>query len=141
MQLGVLAYYYLLGDPDSTYLTFFGGYEPGTAWTRHWCPAVAFDVGRPTGKWSVLATDRDPAANDLTYKVYQRSYENALILYKPLSHTRAAKTVPTADDSTATRHDLGATYQPLQADGTLGSPITSISLRNGEGAVLAKVKQ
>lgn len=140
MQIGVLAYYYLLADPDSTYLTFFGGYEPGTTWSRHWSPAVAFDVGRPTDNCSIFATGLDPAANDLTYKIYQRAYENALILHKPLSHVRAAKTVPTPDDATATRHELGGTFQQVQADGTLGPPITSISLRNGEGAILAKVK-
>jgi hypothetical protein len=140
MQIGVLAYYYLLAEPDTTYLTFFGGHEPGTAWNRHWSPAVAFDVGRPTGKASVFATGQDPAANELTYKVYQRAYENALVLYKPLSHARAAKTAPTADDATRTRHDLGRTYQQVQADGSLGTPITSILLRNGEGAILAKGK-
>jgi hypothetical protein len=140
MQLGVLAYYYLLADPDSTFLCFFGGYEPGTAWNRHWSPAVAFDVGRPTGKFSVFATGVDPAAKDLTFKVYQRAYEKALILYKPLSHGRGANTSPTGDDNTVTRHDLGGSYQQVQPDGTLGPAITSISLRNGEGAILAKVK-
>jgi hypothetical protein len=140
MQIGVLAYYYLLADPDSTFLCFFGGYEPGTAWNRHWSPAVAFDVGRPTGKFTVFATGVDPAAKDLTFKVYQRAYEKALILYKPLSHGRGANTSPTSDDNTATGHDLNGTYQQVQPDGTLGPPITSISLRNGEGAILAKVK-
>jgi hypothetical protein len=138
MQLGVLAYYYLLAEPDWTYLTFFGGYEPGTAWDRHWSPAVAFDVGRPTGKQSVFATGTDPAATDLTFKVYQRQYEKALILFKPLSHHRAAKTAATIEDNTATKHDLGGTYRQVQPDGSLGPPITSISLRNGEGAILAK---
>jgi hypothetical protein len=138
MQLGVLAYYYLLAEPEWTYLTFFGGYEPGTAWDRHWSPAVAFDVGRPTGNQSVFASGTDPAATDLMYKVYQRQYEKALILFKPLSHGRAAKTAATTEDNTATRHELGGTYRQVQPDGTLGPPITSITLRNGEGAILAK---
>ena len=30
----------------------------------------------------------DPANRALQYKVYQRKYENALVLYKPLSYTR-----------------------------------------------------
>jgi hypothetical protein len=42
--------------------------------------------------------------------------------------------------SRSTRHDLGGSYQQVQPDGTLGPPITSISLRNGEGVILAKVK-
>jgi hypothetical protein len=140
LLIGVLAYYYLLADPDYTFLCFFGGYEPGTAWSRHWTAAVSVDVGRPQGKWSVFATGEDPAAPELTYKVYQRQYEKALVLYKPISHGRGSKAAATTEDSTATQHDLGGTYQPLQADGTLGDPITKISLRNGEGAVLIKAK-
>jgi hypothetical protein len=140
MLLGVLAYYYLLAEPDSTYLTFFGGYEPGTAWNRHWTPAVAFDVGRPAGKWAIFASGADPANSQLTYRVYQRAYEKALILFKPLSHGRAVKAAPTFGEDTATQHPLNGTYQLLQADGGLGPPITSITLRNGEGAILAKTK-
>jgi hypothetical protein len=140
MQIGVLAYYYLLADPDSTFLCFFGGYEPGTAWNRHWTPAVAYDVGRPTGKWAVFGTGPDPVNPQLTYKVFQRTYDKALILFKPLSHGRGTNAKPTFGDDTATKHELEGTYRPLQADGTLGQPITSISLRNGEGAILIKAK-
>ena len=43
-----------------------------------------------------------------------------------------------ASDATATTHDLGGTYRPLRADGTLGDPVTSVSLRNGEGAILVQ---
>jgi hypothetical protein len=141
MQIGVLAYYYLLADPETTFLCFFGGHEPGTAWNRHWTPAVAYDVGRPTGKWAVFGTGPDPVNPQLTYKVFQRTYEKALILFKPLSHGRGTNAKPTFGDDTATKHELEGTYRPLQADGTLGQPITSISLRNGEGAILIKAKQ
>jgi hypothetical protein len=40
--------------------------------------------------------------------------------------------------NTATTHQLNGTYRALQADGTLGPQITSITLRNGEGAILIK---
>jgi hypothetical protein len=138
--IGVLAYYYLLADPDHTFLMFFGGQDPNGTWAKHWTPAVSFDVGKPEGKWSELATGTDPANKDLTYKVLQRSYTNALILYRPLSHVRGNRVPAVLGDESLTKHDLKGTYKPLQADGTLGAPVTSISLRNGEGAILIKAK-
>jgi hypothetical protein len=140
LQLGTLAYYYLLADPDSTFLMFYGGNEPNTPWRRHWVPAAAYDVGRPAGAWSVLATGPDPTKPALTYKVYRRPYDKALVLFKPLSYARGSKEAPTTGDETATRHDLDGTYRPLRADGTLGGPVTSVSLRNGEGAILVKAE-
>ncbi len=137
-QLATLAYYYLLADPDRTFLNFFGGYEPATSWDRHWTPAAAYNVGRPSGSWSLFATGADPANRALTYRIYQRSYTNALVLYKPLAYAQGATSVASLANGTSTTHRLGGTYRPLRADGTLGSPVTSISLRNGEGAILIK---
>jgi hypothetical protein len=140
MQLATLAYYYLIADPNSTMLMFYGGFEPNTTWSRHWCPAVSFDVGQPTGKWSVFASGPDPASPGLTYRIYQRQYENALVLYKPLSYARGAKASASLGNETSTSHHLPRTGRPLSADGTLGPPITSIILRNGEAAILVKSK-
>jgi hypothetical protein len=134
-QMATLANYYLIGDPVSTFLDFYGGYEPPTSWTRHWVPAAAFNVGQPKDTWSLFASGADPSNGALIYRVYQRHYTNALVLYKPLSSSSGGGT-GTLADTTATVHQLGRTYRPLQADGTLGAPVTSISLRNGEGAVL-----
>jgi hypothetical protein len=127
----------LLADPKHTYLMFNGGFEPATTWSRHWTNAVKYNVGQPLGNWSVFATGHDPANRNLTYKVFERKYENALILYKPLSYATGVSTGTTADAS-ATTHTLGGTYRRLNADGTLGPTITSIKLRNGEGAILVK---
>jgi hypothetical protein len=138
MQIATLAYYYLLGNPQTTFLMLYGGYEPASSWTRHWFDAVKYDVGQPQGEWSVLASGTDPANRALTYKVYQRSYRNALVLYKPLSYARSVGN-GTLDAATATTHQLNGTYRPLKADGTLGAAVTSVSLRNGEGAILIRV--
>jgi hypothetical protein len=135
-QLATLASYYLLADPETTFLDFYGGYEPATAWARHWSPAAAYDIGRPNGTWSLLATGADPANPGLTYRVYQRSFANAVVLYKPLSY--ANNVTGTLSTGTATTHALGATYHVLQADGTLGAAVTSVSLRNGEGIILVR---
>lgn len=140
MQLGVLAYYYLLADPETTFLVFHGGVEPASSWTRHWSPAAAYNIGRPTSRWSQRDTGPDPANPALSYRLYQRTYERALVLHKPLSHARGVVTTAAQGDDTATRHDLGGSFQPLRADGTLGPAITSISLRNGEGAILIRTQ-
>jgi hypothetical protein len=133
-ELATLAYYYEFGDPATTFLDFFGGSSPGTSWTQHWAQAAAYNVGQPTGTWSVLATGADPTNSALTYKVYERPYSNALVLYKPLSYGNG--TDGTTADGTATTVALGGSYSPLNADGTLGTAVTSVSLRNGEGAIL-----
>jgi hypothetical protein len=44
----------------------------------------------------------------------------------------------TTADATATTVALGGRYRQVNADGTLGPVVTSVTLRNGEGAVLVK---
>jgi hypothetical protein len=135
-QLATLAEYYLLADPQTTFLDFYGGYSPASSWTQHWSAAVTYDVGRPVGSWSLFASGTDPGNPALTYHVYQRQYTNALVLFKPLSYAHLV--VGTLGPETATTYALGGTYRALQADGTLGPPVTDVSLRNGEGAILVK---
>jgi hypothetical protein len=136
-QLATLAYYYLLADPSTTFLDFYGGFDTTGPWDRHWSPAAAYNIGQPTSAWSLFATGADPASPARTYRVYQRSFTNALVLYKPLSFGNGA--TGTLADATATTFFLGSAYYPLQADGTLGAAVTSITLRNGEGAILVPV--
>jgi hypothetical protein len=138
-QIATLAEYYLLADPKTTFLDPFGGAAPGTTWAQHWFGALTYNVGQPKGEWSLFATGTDPANHALTYRVYQRSYSNALVLYKPLSYATSARSPGSLSGSTATTQKLNGTYRPLRANGTLGAPVTSISLRNGEGAILIKV--
>jgi hypothetical protein len=138
-QIATLAYYYLLADPVHTFLDFYGGSEPATSWARHWSKAAAFDVGQPIGAWSLFATGHDPSRHALTYRVYKRNYSNALILYKPLSYAQGTNQHSTLSPASATLQYLNGKYRLLRADGTLSAPITRISLRNGEGAILIKV--
>jgi len=137
-QVGTLAYYYLLADPERTFLMFFGGDSPSSTWTEHWSPAVGVNVGAPTAAMRVFATGTDPANAALTYQVLAREYEKALVLFKPLSYAQG-KGEGTTADATATTHQLGGTYRVVNSTGTLGQFVTSITLRNGEGAILLKV--
>jgi hypothetical protein len=138
-QLATLAEYYLLADPHRTFLDFYGGYAPSSPWAQHWSPAVTYDVGQPSGSWYLFGTGTDPVRHGFAYRVYARQYSNALVLYKPLSTNPSGTASGSTGNNTATVERLGATYRPLRADGTLGAPVTSVSLRNGEGAILIKV--
>lgn len=138
-QMGALSYYYLLADPQRTYFMIWGGYAPSAAWSQKWIPAVTTNIGQPQGAMSVFAEGKDPQNTKLTYKVYSREYENALVLYKPLSYLLGQGT-GTANDQTATTHQLNGNYRMLNADGSLGPVVSTITLRNGEGAVLMKVQ-
>lgn len=134
-RMAALASYYLLADPEATLFMAWGGEEPASDWSRHWWDAIAFDVGRPIGAISEFATGTDPAKPALTYRVFQRSYKNALVLFKPLSSAPGKETGGTGDQS-ATVHQLDREYRKLSADGSLGPVTRTVSLRNGEGAIL-----
>jgi hypothetical protein len=137
-QLATLAEYYLLADPTRTFLDPFGGDAPASPWSQHFFGALTYNVGAPVGGWYVFAHGADPADSAKTYYVYARQYANALVFYKPLSSTANGSANGTTADGTATTYALGGTYRPLQADGSLGAPTTSVTLRNGEGAILIK---
>lgn len=136
-RMGTLAYYYLLADPDKTFLMFFGGYAPASAWNKVFVPAATTDVGLPTGTMRVFATGTDPENPALTYQVFSRDYGKAKVLFKPRSYT-LGKGTGTTNDTTATIHDLGGRYRILYSDGALGQVVTRVTLRNGEGVVLMK---
>jgi len=131
-----LAMYYLVADANRSMLMINGGSEPNTTWSRHWTYAIRYNVGKPTGEAKTFATGFDPANKSLPYKVYSRTYQNALVLYKPLSYLKG--TNGTTADNTATTHKLDGWYRVVKSDGTLGPKIKSITLRNAEGVVLAK---
>lgn len=136
-QVATLAYYYLVGDPDRTFLMFNGGYNPSSSWTEHWSAAATVDIGTPTGAMKVFATGTDPANAALTYQVLARDYTGGMVLYKPLSYATGLPEGTTAN-TTATTVQLGGNYRVVNSNGTLGSVVSSVTLRNGEGAVLVR---
>ncbi len=137
--MGVLSYYYLVGDPQKTYLMFYGGVAPAASWQQKWTPAAAVNVGKPTGTMATFASGADPQNAALQYRVLSREYADALVLFKPRSYA-LGKGTGTTDNATATTHTLNGNYRELRADGTLGPVVSQMTLRNGEGAVLMKAK-
>ena len=84
----------------------------------------------------MFAQGKDPERTYLDYKVYQRGYDRALVLYKPLSYLSGR--TGTTSDATATVHRLNGNYRELRADGTLGPVVNWVRLRNGEGAIMVR---
>jgi hypothetical protein len=136
VMTSTLAMYYLVADPDRSFLMINGGSEPSSAWSRHWTDAIRFNVGRPTGEATVFAKGADPGNTSLPYQVYSRTYQNALVLYKPLSYKQGV--TGTTADNTRTTHALNGWYRMVNNDGSLGARVNSITLRGGEGVTLAR---
>jgi hypothetical protein len=137
-QMATLAEYYLMASPTTTFLDLWGGFAPATSWSQHFFPALTYNIGQPLANWSLFATGTDPANSSLTYHVYQRSYSNAMVLYKPLSYSQATSSSGSLGDNTSTYFKLNGVYRVLQANGSLGAPVTGVALRNGEGAILVR---
>lgn len=102
-----------------------------------WFNAMSYDIGQPEGSYQYnWAVGQDPSQPNLTYYVFARPFSKALVLFK--AKPAGSPVYGVYGDNTATTHQLADTYRPLNADGTLGNPTTSITLRNWEGAILIK---
>jgi hypothetical protein len=66
-----------------------------------------------------------------TTRAFAREFSKGLVLVKPYDGGSYG-------DETASSVKLPETFRPLNADGSLGEPVTTISLRNGEGAILVR---
>ncbi len=67
-----------------------------------------------------------------TYTVFARKYTKGLVLLKMTSNYESAD----VGDTSATTHTLPGVYRRVNWDGTLSEPITQITLKGMEGAVL-----
>jgi hypothetical protein len=148
-KIFMLALYYLVHN-ENTWFLYETVNNHGMGVTAHlsewnWNPAVEFDIGQPepvpdgltdfdgrsgTTEHYVFAQGSDPWQPQLTYRVFARRFSNALVLAKMLPEGSITT------DLSITTHQLDGSYAILQADGTLGAIVTSIDLRNNEGAIL-----
>ncbi|MBI5149010.1 fibronectin type III domain-containing protein [Candidatus Pacearchaeota archaeon] len=158
--------YYLLQNPGKDYWAGWNtvAYWPSLENNeKMWSHALEVDIGMPTGHtpdgatvispWGVwtFATGADPGhpdypdINKSRYKIYAREYTKGLVLLKPRSGTATYPGSRSADN-TATTHNLSSTtdnptgrYYQVKDDGTIDTtPLTTITLRNGEAAILIK---
>jgi len=109
----------------------FPVWHSGSNWISFWRASAPYPI---SGAYQI---------GTYIYKVYHREYDNVVVLVKP----KPSWAVTELGDPSATTHILPATadnpwgrYLKLNADGTIDStPITQITLRNAEGAILIKV--
>jgi hypothetical protein len=142
-KMTILAGYYIVQNANTVMLVTNNGASPAN---EMWADAWAYDIGTASGNAYEFAIGTDGWTGcDLgstPWIVLGRQYSNALVLWRGVPHTWWGTTCgnyPPSDTSMTTKTiSLGGTYRPLNADGTLGSPITTIDLKNWEGAVLIK---
>jgi len=141
-RAGLAAYYQVMNDNiyfSSVVDLFFAKFpfhEEDPA-IYAWYDAMGYDIGQPvSGFNSDWAHGQDPSQPGLTYYVFAREYTDALVLFKAKPAGSPTHGVYGANSETI--HQLDAAYRPLKPDGTLGDPVTSVTLRNWDGAILIK---
>jgi hypothetical protein len=144
-RLFTLGLYYLIQNRNTYYYYHTGGPYGGRLETWGWNPAVEYDIGQPiaipngvtdfegrsgTREHYLFASGPDAYVPALTYRVFARRYQNALVLVKMLPEGSVVV------DQSITTHPLGGDYAILNADGTLGAVVNEVSLRNNEAVIL-----
>lgn len=127
------SYYMSVGaTPDRFYLTLENTWD--APYSSLWLKAQEANIGHPRAPRSVFATGTDPVGK--SYTVYGRDFDRALVLVRG----QTGWSTQSYGSETAARVTLpsGEQWLPLHADGTLGAPVTSVSLRNSEAMILIK---
>ncbi len=121
-------FYIKFGEDTSTYDDFF----------VEWETAFETNVGLPTALHYTYQTGNNPARlpDIVPYKIRARDYTNALVLVR----TKDLWSDTEFGDPSAVTVNLpeGNTWHFLNANGTYGPAITSVSLRDSESAILLK---
>jgi hypothetical protein len=134
MKMWELASYYMVVPSTPQNLTLQLENSWNTPYSALWLRAQEADIGHPLGARVLASRATDPLGQ--AYVVYTRDMDRALVIMRVNqgwgSHSYS--------DGTAVTIPLPVTDQwvPLNADGTLGSPVTSVTLRNVEAAILIK---
>jgi len=134
MKLWELASYYMVVPTSPNLL----GLQLENMWnlpySQIWTRAQEADIGHPTGSRTIVTRGTDPVGQG--YTLYSRDFDRALVL---LRHQSGWGTqVYSNASAVAFPLPAGETWLPLHADGTVGSAVTSITLRNSEAAILIK---
>jgi hypothetical protein len=138
-QMGGLAMFYQVMTPGLR-LMIDGGNDPSITsaadWLKHWFQALDYDPGDALGAVTLAASGSEPGSG-YPYRIYAREFANAVVLYRPRSYQDSSH-VGGIDDTTAVTYNLGFTGKVLAADNTQGAPVTSVSIRGGEGMVVVR---
>jgi hypothetical protein len=131
-KLFELASYYMTSpqDPTRTLFTFASFWQP---YRFQWIGAINYNVGKPRQPRRVLVQGTDPSGQRVI--VYAREFDNALVIVRPKADWNADKY---GDDTRFQVNLPSGTWRPLDRHGNVGTPRTSIELRNGEGAIFRR---
>jgi len=133
-KLWELASYYMVVPSNPASLTLQLENSWNLPYSSLWMRAQEANIGHPLGTRLLASRGVDPLGQ--SYAVYTRDMDRALIVARVNQGWGAHSYV----DATAVTIPLPTTDQwlPLNADGTLGAPVTSVTLRNVEAAILVK---
>jgi hypothetical protein len=131
--LGNLAWF-LVSRSEGSILAQMGTNDPSAAgWdTLTWrgCMDVAdAQLGEATGEPFTLARGKDPLGR--SYVVEARAYERGLAVVRPRGSWREG-----IEPAGAVTVPLPAPLAPVDPSGRIGTPVSTVSLRNGQGALL-----
>ncbi len=100
--------------------------------TLSWIPAMEYELGWPAQHYQLAASGPAVDQTGGSYKVWSRQYPYGVVYIRPVDGFDAKW----GSQSTPVTVSLGGNYRQLQTDGTLGTVVTQISLRGGEGAIM-----
>jgi hypothetical protein len=108
-----------------------------TPYSTLWIRAQEANIGHPRATRVLARTGTDPMG--YPYAIYTRDFDRALIVLR-LQQGWGAQSY---GDGTAITFTLpaGERWIPLNADGTVGTAVTSIRLRQSEAAILLKASK
>lgn len=138
-----LACFLVIQNQATDYFSTWWGYSYNAAKAPYfnWLDCYTIDLGNttnevPDGKPArgtrgayVLQSGSDPSYPSNTYYVYARAYDTGLAIYRPKTASGSYGA------SSAVTVNLPSAMYKVDYDGTLGSLVTSVTLRGGEGAI------
>jgi hypothetical protein len=133
-KLWELASYYLAISASPKLLALQLENSWSNPYSTLWVRAQEANIGHPLASRVQTKIGVDPLGN--SYILYTREFDRALVVLRLQQGWNAHSYI----DGTAITYSLpsGQTWLPLNADGTVGTPATSIRLRNSEAAILLK---
>jgi hypothetical protein len=101
-----------------------------------WLNAYEYDIGLATATRSVLTSGTD--ASGQSYQVYQRNFENALVLIRAQGGYTSTGTYDYGDNSAVSVNLPAGTWHMLLPNGAKTNALTTVKLRTGEAAIFVK---
>jgi hypothetical protein len=137
LKLADLASYYMVVPEKPDHLALQLSNSWSHPFSTLWLRAQEADIGHPTGARHLLTdgvAKMDAAGQHV--QIFERDFDRALVLFRVQTGWGAQ----IYGDTTAVSIPLpmGEAWLPLGADGSLGSPVTSVDLRNADAIILVK---